>query len=93
MPNVSVFMIFELLTCFVVESDYLLQSMTQIFTSKLLCRVPRIFVQSFFETDCRDGLTDLPQSFVSEDDTAVIVCEETTALQLVTTTNYCKFYF
>ena len=93
-PNISMFMMVELLAFWVNGNYNLLQSMTQIFTSKLLCRVPRIFVQSFSETDCLNvGLAHLPQSFVSEDDTAVIVCEETTEKYLVTTTNYYKFYF
>ena len=92
MPNISMFMMVELLGFWNEEGDYLKQNMTQLFTSKLLCRVPRIFVESFDENEDLVNLLVL-QSFVSEDDTAVIVSEETTALQLVTTTNYYKFYF
>ena len=90
MSNISMFMIVESLNFWIEESDNLKQNLTQIFTSKLLCRVPRIFVESFDENA---DLVNLPQSFVSEDDTAIIVSEETTALHLVTTTNYYKFYF
>ena len=89
-PNISVFMMVELLVFWVNENYNLLQSMTQILTSKLLCGVPRIFVQRFHESH---DLVNLPQSFFSEDDTAVIVSEETTEQQFVTTANYYKFYF
>ena len=91
MPNISMFMMVELLAFWVNENYNLLQSMTQIFTSKLLCGVPRIFVQRF--RDESDDLVDLPQSFFSEDDTAVIVSEETTEQQFVTNANYYKLYF
>ena len=90
MPNISVFMMVELLYYWVKISDYLLQNMTQIFTSKFLSRVPRRFVESFY---VMEDLANLPKPFVSEDDTAVIVSEETTALQIVTTTKYYKFHF
>ena len=91
MQNISIFMVVEL--CFMHEfervRDKVLQNKTQIFASKSLCRVPRRFIQSFY----RPGvLSKLPQSVISEDDTAVIVGTETT-LPLVTSTELYKFYF
>ena len=52
------------------------------------------FVQNaYFGLFGRDYLTYLPQSVISEDDTAVVVSTNTTLEQLVTTSELYKFYF
>ena len=88
-PNISYFMIVELCGLLPYErSTYILQRITQIFGSRSLCKLPRIFI-----TDFDDQLTNLPPTVLSEDDTAVIVGTETTLQKLVTTANLYKFYF
>ena len=92
MQNISIFMVVELCNIYEFQSvrDKVLQNITQIFASKSLCRVPRRFIQSFY----RPGvLSKLPQSVISEDDTAVIVWTDTTLPRLLTTSELYKFYF
>ena len=85
-PHMSVFMLIEWGVFF----PDVLPNITQICTAKSLCRVPPVFVQSF----CTPGwLTDLHQTVVSEDDTAVIIGTETNLFELVTTAKSYKFYF
>ena len=92
MPNISYFMIVELccLNLFSSVRDKVLQNITQIFVNKSLCKLPSTFVQGFY---CTDKLAKLPQSVISDDNTAVIVGTETTIVQLVTTSELYKFYF
>ena len=92
MPNISYFMIVEFCyrNLFPGVSDKILQNITQIFANKSLCKLPSTFVQGFLYTD---KLTKLPQSVISDDNTAVIVGTETTIVQLVTTSELYKFYF
>ena len=85
-PHISVFMLVEL--CYILSD--ILPNITQICTAKSLCRVPPVFVQSFYKPD---RLTDLPQTVVSEDDTAVIIGTETNLFELVTTAKSYKFYY
>ena len=89
MPNISYFMIVELCCLNVFSGELrekILQNITQICANKSLCTLPITFVQGFFTTY-------LPQSVISDDNTAVIVGTETTELQLVTTSELYKFYF
>ena len=92
MQNISIFMVVELYYLDEFESvcDKVLQNITQIFASKSLCRVPSRFIQSFV---CADNLSKLPQSVISEDDTAVIVGTDTTTEELVSTSKFYEFYF
>ena len=92
MPNISYFMIVEFCYLYLLpgERDKILQNITQIFANKSLCTLPSTFVQGFVTTD---QLTKLPQSVLSDDDTAVIVGTETTLVQLVTTSELYKFHF
>ena len=93
MPNISYYMIVELCCTNLFSSelrDKILQNITQIFANKSLCKLPSTFVQGFFVTDL---LAKLPQSVISDDNTAVIVGTETTIVQLVTTSELYKFYF
>ena len=92
MQNISIFMVVEL--CYMHEfegvRDQVLQNITQIFASKSLWRVPSRFIQRFLMPDV---LYELPQSVISEDDTAVIVGTETLFEKVVTTSELYKFYF
>ena len=94
MPNISYFMIVEICFIMTVISDELrekiLQNITQIFANKSLCTLPSAFVQGFL---CTDWLAKLPQSVISDDNTAVIIGSETTLVQLVNTSELYKFYF
>ena len=67
-----------------------LQNITQIFASKSLCRVPSRFIKSFEKPYV---LSKLPQSVISDDDTAVIVGTATTLQELVSTSDLYKLYF
>ena len=91
MPNCSIFMAVELYMfskIFAVFElgpylnadvyDKVLQNIPQIFASKSICRVPTTFFQNFNEYFMFDYLTDLPQSVIPEDDTAVVVGTHTT---------------
>ena len=94
-PNISYFMIFELCTELPIErSSYILQNLTQLCGLKSLCKVPRTFIQNLWDQSMGyvDRFTNLPQTVVSEDDTAVIVGTKT-ILQLLSTANLYKFYF
>ena len=95
MPNCSILMAFELGPYLNADVyDEVLQNIPQIFASKSICRVPTTFVQNaYFGLFGRDYLTYLPQSVISEDDTAVVVSTNTTLEQLVTTSELYKFYF
>ena len=97
MPNCSIFMAVELTVYLKTDvKDKVLQKIPQIFASKSICRVPTRFVQNVnanFRSYRRDYLTNLPQSVISEDDTAVVVGTNTTLVQLVTTSELYKFYF
>ena len=92
MPNISYFMIVEFCyrNLFSSVRDKILQNITQIFANKSLCKLPSTFVQGFYNTD---KLAKLPQSVISDDNTAVIIGTETTLVQLVTTSELYKFYF
>ena len=92
MQNISIFMVVELCNMYEFQSvrDKVLQNITQIFASKSLCRVPSRFIKSFRRPDV---LSKLPQSVISEDDTAVIVGTETTLYRLLTTSELYKLYF
>ena len=92
MQNISIFMVVELCYLYEFQSvrDKVLQNITQIFASKSLCRVPSRFIQSFNRPDV---LSKLPQSVISEDDTAVIVGIETLFKKVVTTSELYKLYF
>ena len=92
MQNISIFMVVELCNMYEFQSvrDKVLQNKTQIFASKSLCRVPGRFIRNF---DDPGILSKLPQSVISEDDTAVIVGTETTFIRLLTTSELYKFYF
>ena len=93
MPNISYFMIVELCCLnlfFSVQRDKILQNITQICANNSLCKLPSTFVQRFLRTD---RLAKLPQSVISDDNTAVIVGTETTHVKLVTTSELYKFYF
>ena len=92
MQNISIFMVVELCYMYEFQSvrDKVLQNITQIFASKSLCRVPNRFIQRFLNPGV---LSKLPQSVISEDDTAVIVGTETTFIRLVTTSELYKLYF
>ena len=93
MPNICYFMIVEFcyLNFFSSElREKILQNITQIFANKSLCKLPSTFVHGFFATD---RLAKLPQSVISDDNTAVLVGTETTRVQLVTTSELYKFYF
>ena len=97
MPNFSIFMAVELSPFLKIDVfDKVLQNIPQIFASKSICRVPTTFVQNVI---AKIGLcwcdysTYLPQSVISEDDTAVVVSTNTTLEQLVTTSELYKFYF
>ena len=96
-PNCSIFMAVELSRFLKTDvKDKVLQNIPQIFASKSICRVPTTFVQNVnanFRSFARDSLTNLPQSVISEDDTAVVVSTNTTLEQLVTTSELYKFYF
>ena len=70
--------------------DKVLQNITQICANKSLCKLPSTFVQGFCNTD---WLAKLPQSVISDDNTAVLVGTETTIVQLATTSELYKFYF
>ena len=92
MQNTSIFMVVEL--CYISKfksvRGKVLQNITQIIASKSLCRVPSRFIQSFRKPDI---LSKLPQSVISEDDTAVIVGTKTLLKKLVTTSELYKLYF
>ena len=87
MQNISMFMVVELCYLYELKSvrDKVLQNITQIFASKSLCRVPSKFIQSF---DKPYVLTYLPQSVISDDDTAVIVGTATSLRELVSTYDF-----
>ena len=94
MQNISIFMVVELCYTYMHEfegvCDKVLQNITQIFASKSLCRVPSRFTQNFDEPCI---LYELPQSVISEADTAVIVGTETLFNKLVTTSELYQFHF
>ena len=92
MPNISYFMIVEFCyrDLFSSVRDKVLQNITQICANNSLCKLPSAFVQGFYNTD---RLAKLPQSVISDDNTAVIVGTETTLVKLVTTSELYKFYF
>ena len=87
MQNISIFMVVEL--CYMKKfksvRDKVLQNITQIFASKSLCRVPSRLIKSFLKPDV---LTILPQSVISDDDTAVYCRDRDT---IATTCNYLRF--
>ena len=88
MPNISVFMIFDFFCLIGFKSNIVrevLQNITQ-----TLCRVPSRYFKSFFHNH---DLYKLPKTFLSEDDTAVVIGTKTTLEQLVTTSELYKFYF
>ena len=92
MPKIS-FMIVELCyrDLFSCElRDKILQNITQICANNSLCKLPSTFVQGFLYTD---RLAKLPQSVISDDNTAVLIGTETRLVQLVTTSELYKFYF
>ena len=89
-PHISVFMLVEWGYNLSRVRDNVLTNIALICAAKSLCRVPLVFVQSFIATD---RLTNLPQTVVSEDDTAVIIGTEINLFELLTTAKSYKFYF
>ena len=84
MPNISVFMIVDLLCLIGLKSNIVREVLQNI--TRTLCRVPRRYFETFFYNK-------LPKTFISEDDTACIVGTELTKKKLVTTSELYKFYF
>ena len=97
MPNCSSFMAVELAWFLKTDVyDEVLKNIQQIFASKSICRVPTSFVQNVnavLGIDGCDYSINLPQSVISEDDTAVVEGNNTTLEQLVTTSELYHFYF
>ena len=86
MPNCSSFMAVELSPFLKTDvKAKVLQNIPQIFACKSICRVPTSF-------GC-DYSINLPQSVISEDDTAAVEGTNTTLEQLVTTSELYHFYF
>ena len=88
MPNISVFMIVDLFRLIGLNSNIVREVLQNI--TRTLCRVPSRYFETFFYNHV---LYKLDKTFISEDDTAVVVGTNTTLVQLVTTSELYKFYF
>ena len=94
-PDISTFMLVELMNVFVHYKDhnkanYISKNISQICSSKSLSTAPHKFIHSFIKSDllCKH----LPQSVISDEDTIVAVSNVITAEQLLTSPQYYKLY-
>ena len=91
-PGINGFMIIEMV--YSLKDDFsnnMKEQIAQIFDNMSLGRIPSIFVTNFFGPA---RLKNLPNSVVSDNDSAVIIGTETTTAELLaTTTMTYKFYF
>ena len=97
LPNISTFMLVELLEIlynrprsYESEANVVMENMSQLCSSKSLCRIPRKFVESFFNPR---RLQQLPPTVISDDDTIIAISTRTKVEHLFSLSGYLKVYF